>query len=175
MALGNTRGTRPTGGGPALPGLGLALVLVALGTALGALARGIVGAFLGQPFSVAGYTTILAVNLVGAFVLGIITELVGGRRGLAPHAKLALGTGFCGGFTTYSTFAMDVALVQVDGPPLNVLLYLVATMLVGVPAALSGIAVGAFLGERSARHRRVPAGAPGASAPEAAGSPGATE
>ncbi|WP_333618303.1 fluoride efflux transporter FluC [Dietzia sp.] len=136
---------------PAGPGILVAIILVAAGTALGAVARGTVGAFLGQPHSVAGYTTIFTVNIVGAFVLGLITELTLGPRSWQPAARLALGTGFCGGFTTYSTFAVDVAIVQTEGPAIDVALYLAGMLVVGVPAALSGIAFGEFLRLRSVR------------------------
>ena len=128
----------------AAPGTWTAVALVAAGTVVGAAARAGVGPIFGQPHTVGGMSTILAVNLAGALILGIITELcVGGRR-WQPITKLAAGTGFCGGFTTYSTFAVDVALVGSHGPAEVVLLYLAATLFFGPPAALCGIALGGW-------------------------------
>lgn len=129
----------------AAPGVWVAVALVAAGTVVGAAVRAGLGPIFGQPHTVGGLSTILAVNLAGALILGIITELcVGGRR-WQPLVKLAAGTGFCGGFTTYSTFAVDVALVQSHGPGQVVLLYLAATLFFGPPAALCGISLGAWL------------------------------
>lgn len=140
-----TRAGTSTSARPATPATWMAVALVAAGTVVGAAARAALGPIFGQPHTVGGMSTILAVNLAGALILGIITELsVGGRR-WQPITKLAAGTGFCGGFTTYSTFAVDVALVGSHGPAEVVGLYLAATLFFGPPAALCGIALGAWL------------------------------
>lgn len=144
---------------PAAPGTWAAVALVAVGTVVGAAARAGVGPIFGQPHTVGGMSTILAVNLAGALILGIITELcVGGRR-WQPITKLAAGTGFCGGFTTYSTFAVDAALVGSHGPFEVVLLYLGATLFFGPPAALCGIALGGWLRPRVLGPKKTEGGA----------------
>lgn len=86
----------------------LPIVWLALGGAAGTLARYAVAtalaAWLGAAFP---YGT-LAVNLVGAFALGALASSSAG-----PTLTLTLGTGFLGGFTTYSTFSLDtVKLLQ---------------------------------------------------------------
>ena len=54
----------------------------------------------------------LAINISGSFILGILTGLAL-YHGLASTPKVVLGTGFCGGFTTFSTFAWEsVALLE---------------------------------------------------------------
>lgn len=144
---------------PAAPGTWVAVALVAAGTVVGAAARAGFGSIFGQPHTVGGMSTILAVNLAGALILGVITELcVGGRR-WQPITKLAAGTGFCGGITTYSTFAVDVALVGSHGPFEVVLLYLGATLFFGPPAALCGIALGGWLRPRVLGPKKTEGGA----------------
>jgi len=70
-------------------------LLVAAGAAVGATARLLVAQ------RVAGARATLVVNVLGSLLLGV---LVGG----GPSAYALLGVGFCGAFTTYSTYAVEV-------------------------------------------------------------------
>lgn len=118
--------------------------LVALGGAAGTAAR--TGVTLAVP-EVDGFPwAILLVNIVGAFLLGYLYEAVehgrtGARRG--SQLRLLLGTGFCGGFTTYSTFALGVALLVDAGRSDVALVYASGTVLLGGVATFLGIVAGA--------------------------------
>lgn len=84
------------------------------------------------------------VNIVGAFLLGYLYEavarrLTGDPRG--PRLKLLLGTGFCGGFTTYSSLATDTAVLLDKDRTDLALIYVLATVLIGALATLAGIVV----------------------------------
>jgi CrcB protein len=72
-------------------------LLVALGAAVGAPLRYLAGHWLDGRLP---WGTLL-VNVVGSFLLGVFTAM-----SLGEHAIALLGTGFCGGFTTYSAFAV---------------------------------------------------------------------
>ena len=85
----------------------------------------------------------LAVNLVGAFLLGVLLEAlvlrgpdVGQRRDL----RLLLGTGFLGGLTTYSTFAVESQRLLDGGQAGLGLAYAVGTVLAGLVLAAVGVA-----------------------------------
>ena len=83
-------------------------LLIALGGGAGALARYGTGRVLGAAFGWEALAT-LAINVAGAFALGIAAQLLAAR----PSLFLLLATGFLGAFTTFSTFAMDaVGLLQ---------------------------------------------------------------
>ncbi|WP_407317462.1 CrcB family protein [Isoptericola halotolerans] len=88
----------------------------------------------------------LIANVVGAFLLGYLTvalahQLRGDARG--PRLTLLLGTGFCGGFTTYSSLATDTAIL-LDGSRVDLAtIYVLATVLVGASATFAGIVVAA--------------------------------
>lgn len=113
-----------------------ALGLVFLGGAVGTFVRAEVGHWLPHtPFSWATFT----VNMVGAFLLGGITEALLSRPDDERHrrVRLLLGTGFCGGLTTYSAFALDIH----DAAPAVGALYAGSTILLGLVAALAGAAV----------------------------------
>lgn len=123
------------------PNLWRALALVATGAALGAAARAGLTSLLGATHTVSGLWSILGINLCGAFCLGILYSWAGDRH---PQLYLAAGTGVLGGFTTYSTFAVDMA-TAVQGSFLGlspVAVTLVATLLFGPVAALVGMALG---------------------------------
>ena len=86
-------------------------LLVALGGGLGAAARYGAQRSLGSAFGWEAWGT-AAVNVAGAFALGIAAQLLAER----PSLGLLLATGFLGAFTTFSTFAMDaMGLMQRDG------------------------------------------------------------
>jgi len=78
-----------------------------------------------------------SVNLSGGFTLGLLTGL-----GLGGDALLILGTGFLGGYTTFSTWMVESQRLGEDGDALNLLLYLAGSMLAGVVMTAAGWAVG---------------------------------
>ncbi|AZS45038.1 Putative fluoride ion transporter CrcB [Microbacterium oleivorans] len=136
-------------GSPPVHLAGSSILLVLLGGTAGTAARE--GLSLAIP-AVGGIpVAIFAINIVGALFLGALLESlarrgadVGRRRSL----RLLLGTGFAGGFTTYSALAVDSGLLLTGGDPLGGVLYALSTVVVGALATVAGIALAA------AHHRR---------------------
>jgi CrcB protein len=120
---------------------GVALALVFAGGAVGTAAR----EALSLAFPSRGdipYTT-WAINVGGCLVLGfLLGALVSRGAGRHRSLRLAVGTGFCGGFTTYSTLAEQGAHLAGQGLWGASALYALGTLLVGAVAAWVGIAVG---------------------------------
>ncbi len=121
-----------------------AIGLVVLGGTLGTAARQLAVNL--WPVAGAFPWPILVINLLGALGLGVLAQAlvrrgpdVGGRR----HLRLLLGTGFAGGFTTYSAFAVAVAALVQDGQAGVGLAYALATVLGGALATFAGIRLGA--------------------------------
>jgi CrcB protein len=104
-------------------------LLVALGAAVGAALRFAVACRLDDGFP---WGT-LAVNVTGSFVLGLLTALA-----LSAQPAALLGTGFCGGFTTYSAFAVQTQRLGVRRGSA----YAVATIAVSLAACAAGFALG---------------------------------
>ncbi|WP_244259318.1 fluoride efflux transporter CrcB [Rathayibacter sp. VKM Ac-2759] len=119
-----------------------AILVVAAGGAVGTAGRYGVSLLL-PPLGDLPVATI-AVNLSGAFLLGLLLESLvrrgpddGGRRTL----RLLLGTGVLGGFTTYSTFSLDTVELLEAGRVAESALYAAVTLVVGTAAAVLGIVV----------------------------------
>ncbi|MFS4488531.1 fluoride efflux transporter FluC [Dietzia kunjamensis] len=122
-----------------------AVALVALGGAAGTYARVVVSLVVPDPALVAT----LAVNLVGAFALGYLATRLAdgaGRDGARPGrerrrrgVRLLLGTGFCGGFTTYSLVALQAARLMDRGDVPVAVLYGATTLALGAVATMLGI------------------------------------
>jgi CrcB protein len=101
------------------------VLLVALGAAVGAPLRFVVASRLDGDFP---WGT-LVVNVTGSFALGLFSALA-----LTDHAAALLGTGFCGGFTTYSAFAVQT---HAQGPSRGTA-YAVVTISVSLAACALG-------------------------------------
>ena len=74
----------------------------------------------------------LGINVLGAFVLGLIMAAAGRSTGLDPRAMLFLKVGVCGGFTTFSTFALEAHGLLSGGKPLVAILYMVLSVILCV-------------------------------------------
>lgn len=101
---------------------------------------------------------VFSVNLAGAFALGLLLDALARRgpdEGRRRALRLFLGTGFLGGFTTYSALAVDSALLLGSGRTAEGVTYLAGSVLLGLAAAAGGIMVGS-------RIRRLPSDASGA-------------
>ena len=120
------------------------LGLVALGGAAGSVLR--YGVWLATPQPGGWPLGTLAVNVLGAFALGVLLEVLAGRSPQTPAARrlrLTLGTGLLGGFTTYSSLALEVERLLSDGATAVALGYAATSLVVGTLAAVLGVALGA--------------------------------
>ena len=81
-----------------------------------------------------------AVNVLGSFLIGLLVGLMS-KGVLSPEMKLLLVTGFCGGFTTFSTFANESFSMMKAGDALQMALYLAASVVIGILAVWLGMDV----------------------------------
>ncbi|KAD3633237.1 fluoride efflux transporter FluC [Arthrobacter yangruifuii] len=128
---------------------GAAIALVFLGGGAGAASREGLSLLIPNLGSVP--VAIPIINIVGAFLLGYLYEAVtrlDKSRPTGANLKLLLGTGFCGGFTTYSSLATDTAVLFRDGLPWVALIYALGTVLVGACATWAGIAIASAVNAR---------------------------
>ena len=119
-------------------------LLIGLGGALGALTR--TALMESMPHEPGSFPVVLwTVNVLGCFGLGLLVYgLV--RPGFArPWVRPMLGTGFLGGFTTFSAFALETETLLSDGHAPLALAYVAASIVTGVLAAAAGAWTGTFI------------------------------
>lgn len=124
----------------------VAAVLVMVGGTVGTLARYLIDTGLSADASAP--VGIAVINVTGALALGLLLGWSPTEGGPRPH-HLLLGTGFLGGYTTYSALAVDVVGLIDDGSHALALAYGVGSVIAGFLAAGAGYVV-----MRSMRGRR---------------------
>ena len=115
------------------------LLAVALGGAVGATSRYLVGSYVG-PWLGGGFPwTTFTVNIVGSFILGVFVAL--SALAWSPSAPLRafIVVGVLGGFTTVSAFSMDVVLLAERGRLETAALYALASLSLAVGALFAGL------------------------------------
>lgn len=116
-------------------------VLAAVGGALGALARWAVAAALPHSPGAWPWSTLL-VNLLGCLLIGILLAVLLARYPRSPWLRPFLAVGVLGGFTTYSTFAVDVVRLTGTGHQFLAVVYVLTSVLGGVFAVVVGLVAG---------------------------------
>ena len=135
---------------PVLPLLGLSsgtLLAIFVGGACGTVARYELAAHQGSAVGTFPWVTLL-VNLTGSLAIGFLVPLTEHVSHRAPLLRPVLMVGFLGGWTTYSTLAVDAVLVGKQGDVATGLAYLVATVFGGLALVVAGHGAGRNLVER---------------------------
>lgn len=81
-----------------------------------------------------------AANGLSCLALGVLLGLAG-RHYLSPEARLFFITGFCGGFSTFSTFSNELLVLLRQGDYLMAALYLLSSLVVGLAAVFIGLRI----------------------------------
>ncbi len=115
------------------------IILVFLGGGLGSLFRYGIGLLILSNFRIYFPLGTFVVNILGCFLLGLVLGLVEGKKLISPEMALLFGTGFCGGFTTFSTFSLEGYRLIEDGEWMVFLGYTVGSIGIGIMAAMLGI------------------------------------
>lgn len=95
--------------------------------------------------------TTFAINLAGAFALGVLLEVLarsGPDEGRRRSVRLLVGTGVLGGFTTYSALATATAVLAVTGLAGWAVAYALGTVVLGGAMSVAGIALGGAIARR---------------------------
>lgn len=112
---------------------------VAAGGALGSVARVYVSDLMQRQAQTTFPWGTLTVNLVGSLLLGAITEYALASPAISRDLRVLLTAGFCGGFTTFSTFSLEAVRLLQDGDYRRALLYVGLSVVLGIAGVLLGL------------------------------------
>ena len=120
----------------------LAFLMVGLGGGLGAMSRHftalMINRFWQQSFPLATFS----INILGSFLIGILAAWLLPKMGNDTLLKYLLITGFCGGYTTFSTFSIENLQLLQEGKIFTLALYVSSSIILGITFALCGSFVG---------------------------------
>ncbi|MBS0282184.1 MAG: fluoride efflux transporter CrcB [Proteobacteria bacterium] len=115
------------------------VLMVALGGALGSLARYFVAGAV-QPAWWPGFPFgIFVVNITGGLMMGLIAGLAALKLNLTPEMRAFLTTGILGGYTTFSTFSLDSAMLMERGAYAQAGAYITGSVVLSILALFAGL------------------------------------
>ncbi|AYD01347.1 fluoride efflux transporter CrcB [Neorhizobium sp. NCHU2750] len=120
----------------------LNLLIVAFGGALGSVCRYLVGIWTLRRFGPVFPWGTLTVNVVGAFAIGLLTEVIARRFNASIELRLLLVTGVLGGFTTWSSFTLDAMALFERGAVMASATYVLGSLVLSFAAVFAGLALG---------------------------------
>jgi CrcB protein len=113
-------------------------MLVGIGSFMGGGSRFLISKMV-QSWSFASFPLgTMVVNIIGCFVIGFLSGLPFSGSLMSPSAKIILTTGFCGGFTTFSTFMNESSMLMKNGDFIYMTFYVFGSLAVGLIAVLAG-------------------------------------
>jgi CrcB protein len=114
-------------------------LLVGAGGAAGSMLRYGIGTimarYVSNPFPFATFS----INILGSLLIGILFGLVGRNQWLQEGGMLLLASGFCGGFTTFSTFALENINLMQKGQSVMAFIYMGLSVIIGLLLCRVGI------------------------------------
>lgn len=117
----------------------MGFLLVFIGSGIGGMARHGVGLLALKWFGASFPFGTFAINIVGSFLIGMVAEYWALKSGLPQPARLFLTTGIIGGFTTFSTFSLETALLWERGQPLLAAVYVAASVVLSIGALFGAL------------------------------------
>jgi CrcB protein len=113
---------------------------VALGSAIGGVARYLVGGWVQQRSGTTFPVQTLLINVSGSFLLGLVQRYALETTALSPEVRTMLTIGVLGGYTTFSTFSYETLRLAEEGDWRRASAYIVLSVVLSIAAALVGVA-----------------------------------
>jgi CrcB protein len=118
---------------------------IAAGSAIGGVSRYLVGSLL-QRLAAGGFPgPTLLINVTGSFLLGLFLQYAVETTTISPELRAFLTIGFCGGYTTFSTFSFESLALMEDGHWSRAAAYIGVSVALSIGAALLGVVLARHL------------------------------
>lgn len=117
------------------------LLYVAVGSAIGGMSRYLMGGLIQRLLDTTFPAGTLLINISGSFLLGAILRYASETPTLSPEIRAFLTIGFCGGYTTFSTFSYETMALLEDGEWTRAGLYVGASVLLSLLGVFLGFAL----------------------------------
>lgn len=117
------------------------VLFVGLGGAAGSILRYLTSVVTLKFYSASFPVATFIVNVIGCFLAGLIFGSITQESAEAQNLKVLLLTGFCGGFTTFSAFALENVRLMNSGNLSTAVLYTIASFVAGLLAAWLGLSI----------------------------------
>ena len=115
------------------------LVLVAIGGAVGSSLRHLVNVAAMRLVGPSFPWGTMAINIAGSFAMGVFIELLGRRFNASNELRLFVATGILGGFTTFSAFSLDFAVLWERGAAGQAFAYAAGSVVISLLALFAGL------------------------------------
>jgi fluoride exporter len=117
------------------------LIYVAVGSALGGMSRYLLGGLIQRLTETSFPTGTLFINFSGSLLLGLIIRYALETPGFSPEIRALLTVGFCGGYTTFSTFSYETVVLLESAEWMRAGLYVAASLLLSLAGTFMGFAL----------------------------------
>ncbi|TNE38432.1 MAG: fluoride efflux transporter CrcB [Alphaproteobacteria bacterium] len=117
------------------------LLMTALGGAVGASLRHLSSGLMMRLFGTAFPWGTLFVNVLGSFLMGVLIEVAALKLNLSQEMRAFLAVGILGGFTTFSTFALDAVTLFERGAAVDSFAYVLLSVVLSIAALFAGLAL----------------------------------
>jgi len=115
------------------------LIYIFIGGGLGSVSRFLLGRWMSSLYQVQFPIGTLTVNVIACFVLGLIIGLADYKQILSPDLRIFWAVGFCGGFSTFSTFSMESLNLFQQSQTATMFLYIALSVLLCLMATYFGL------------------------------------
>jgi CrcB protein len=119
--------------------------MIGVGGFVGAIARFVIGAYVGNKFGTKFPDGTFVINCTGSFLIGLILTVLTEKTHWNANWRYLVPIGFIGAYTTFSTFEYETARVIQDGQIFTGLLNVTLSVVIGFAAVMAGIALGRAL------------------------------
>lgn len=112
--------------------------MVGLGSCMGGISRFLISRLISISATTSFPWATLAVNLIGSLVIGIVYGFTAHRGSMPDTLRLLLTVGFCGGFTTFSTFSHESYIMMSGGHTAATIIYMASSLIGGMALVFLG-------------------------------------